>query len=498
MNRRSTLLVGGLSLAGILVATALPLMLGREIERMDLLLGGLFIASLLPAALVLSRPDGDLFQPLPILGVVVFVYFVLRGVLLIHTDPEPAELPPNLRHDFERYLAPALGLVLASWCAAMIGYWAPVGRLFANWVPKVSFLEHSVNPARVLMVWAVGISFKAVKIARGTHLAFLSPDQIDHDTQSFIGFFSKFEEVALFLMGALYFSGRLNRFHSGMLWFVMMPAAVGYGVLTGSKMRIVMALILLMLSFHYFRRYVGIRHMVALALVFTFAIRPLVSNFRVLYNELQGRTTELRLEESIRTAQFAAQELQEDAGGSEEFVEHSLRKASKRMHGLDSVMVAMKMTPTFIPYVEPTQYLLLPAMALVPRVVWPDKPIMALLMDWETTYWGARDTGSSIARTHFGSLYLCFGWGGTVLGMLILGFIWRFLAELFHRHWGLLGAAMYVFVLLGMMNLENDVTAIYSMLIKLVLVLGVLCWFIGHREASTLFRAAPLRGEAVG
>ena len=79
------------------------------------------------------------------------------------------------------------------------------------------------------------------------------------------------------------------------------------------------------------------------------------------------------------------------------------------------------LTPTVIPYEGLERFLMVPA-GLIPRVLWPEKPTLSRGVWFSATFRGFdEDTTSYSAMTIFSEGYLFYGWGGTVLAMVIVG-----------------------------------------------------------------------------
>jgi hypothetical protein len=65
-----------------------------------------------------------------------------------------------------------------------------------------------------------------------------------------------------------------------------------------------------------------------------------------------------------------------------------------------------------------------PLWALVPRAVWPDKPQVGGGMDLVADFTGLYFAdGTSVGSGHVLEFYMNFGWGGIVVGFLVLGFV---------------------------------------------------------------------------
>ena len=93
-----------------------------------------------------------------------------------------------------------------------------------------------------------------------------------------------------------------------------------------------------------------------------------------------------------------------------------------RIRVIDSPAIIMQRTPAEIGFVSPVQLVTAPIVALVPRAVWPGKPILDSGYEFSQTYYELPATVyTSSAITPVGDLYLHGGWIPVIVGMFLLG-----------------------------------------------------------------------------
>jgi hypothetical protein len=93
-----------------------------------------------------------------------------------------------------------------------------------------------------------------------------------------------------------------------------------------------------------------------------------------------------------------------------------------RISEIDSPAIIMQRTPAQIGFVNPVQLVTAPIAALVPRAVWPGKPILDSGYEFSQTYYEEPNgVYTSSAITPVGDLYLHGGWVPVLLGMFLLG-----------------------------------------------------------------------------
>jgi hypothetical protein len=132
-----------------------------------------------------------------------------------------------------------------------------------------------------------------------------------------------------------------------------------------------------------------------------------------------------------------------------------------RVREIDSVAITTQLTPTVIPYRSPAEFAEAPVVGLIPRALWPDKPIMATGYDFSQQYYGLPSTMyTSTAVTPVGDLYRHGGWLVVVVGALLLGLACRLFDGVFRPE---LDPRALCFVLAFLPQLVKAEIDIYSL-----------------------------------
>jgi hypothetical protein len=101
-----------------------------------------------------------------------------------------------------------------------------------------------------------------------------------------------------------------------------------------------------------------------------------------------------------------------------------------RISEIDSPAIIMQRTPDEIGFLSPVQLAEAPIVTLVPRAVWPGKPILDAGYQFSQAYYGIPPTTyTSSAITPAGDLYRHGGWIPVIVGMFLLGCGVRFLDD---------------------------------------------------------------------
>jgi hypothetical protein len=99
-----------------------------------------------------------------------------------------------------------------------------------------------------------------------------------------------------------------------------------------------------------------------------------------------------------------------------------------RIREIDSPAIIVQRTPAEVGFVSPVRLVTAPLVSLIPRVIWPGKPILDSGYNFSQTYYELPPTVySASAITPVGDLYLHGGWIPVAVGMFLFGCGVRFL-----------------------------------------------------------------------
>ena len=103
-------------------------------------------------------------------------------------------------------------------------------------------------------------------------------------------------------------------------------------------------------------------------------------------------------------------------------VPNSLSYLMLRIREIDSPAIIMQRTPGQVGYLSPVQLIEAPVADMVPRAIWPSKPILATGYQFSQQYFEMPSTVyTSSAVTPVGDLYRHGGWIPVIVGMFLLG-----------------------------------------------------------------------------
>jgi hypothetical protein len=204
---------------------------------------------------------------------------------------------------------------------------------------------------------------------------------------------------------------------------VLLAAEIAISAVMAQKGQIVIAVIALAIA----RASAGQRTprglILAAAAFFLLIVIPFTAAYRA---EIRGGTADL----SPAAAAEAAPAIAGTAAGTANTgtIGRSVAYLTQRLQEIDAPAVVLQKTPSQIPYVSPVQIPESLAAALIPRALWPGKPLMDAGYLFSQQYYGTPASEiTSASITPQADLYRYGGWVPVLVGMAFLGWLTRVL-----------------------------------------------------------------------
>ncbi len=198
------------------------------------------------------------------------------------------------------------------------------------------------------------------------------------------------------------------------------------GLAAGNKQNFIIVALAVIIPYSAARRRLP-KVMLALAiLLFLLIIVPFTGTYR---NTARGGTATLTASQAIHAA---PEILLQTVTGQNVFTVLSTSSdyLLQRIREIDSPAIIVQRTPQQIHFLSPAQLVEAPLTELVPRAIWPGKPIVATGYSFNQQYYGLPPTlYTSAATTPIGGLYQYGGWIPVIGGMFLLGCGVRLLDE---------------------------------------------------------------------
>jgi len=308
------------------------------------------------------------------------------------------------------------------------------------------------GPLFLVGVFALGVAadvVTAVFLGRYGYLGNATVDAVDSSAWYIqpLLVLSNLKSAALFGLAMRVFVTKKDTW-----WSALLPVAViavALSLITGLKESFVtMALAVgvpLLLSGG--RR--SIMWIIVTALGFVLVVSPIVDGIRQDVTDGRGRlTVGQSLEvaaEGVASGRYVFQPVVTDGSAT----------TLERLRLIDNLALIMDKTPSDIPYRSLDEVVTAPVTGLIPRLLWPDKPVRLSGYNFYVEYYEGGGSSSS-AITLPGSLYLYGGAGVVVLGMVMVGLALRVVDDAARAAMRPAGALLFLLVFNVVVKQEVD------------------------------------------
>jgi hypothetical protein len=260
---------------------------------------------------------------------------------------------------------------------------------------------------------------------------------------------------------------------------VMLCISSGIGFLGGYKSTVLLPLVMTLFVYFFYRRRFPWKPALAMTLALfvlvpaNLAYRKAIAGGNGLQSASLGSVIDAARGAGTVDTSFADK------------ITSTLQWGSVRSRIVDSIAQIERRTPSQIPYAGAGSYAQIPAITLLPRLFWPDKPTGATGIDFGIAYFDAStDSVSSYAVTNMGDLFIHSGLLGVALGMATWGAIGGVLFRWLRRRESPSALLVYVVALFQMAQVELDIAGLVSGAFRAIL----LAWIVGR----TLYGPMPL------
>ncbi len=413
---------------------------------------------------------------LPLIGLVYLFYYPLQVVLGASNVAILFQLDPAVDYDFPVQLA------LAGWCALLLGYHVVRGFRRGR---KLARSAGTDDPRA--RSWGLLLVGSGLVIDLASRFVPVPPilGGLLHFT-SFLTLLGVALLTVLNVRGRLRGSDRLVLL-AGIVVATLLRAGTG----TTSTL-VILALIVFLSVWAGGGRVTARWVMLGLASVLLLvAVRGVVLEYRRQSWFVQERLTPV--EQSALIVTLLRDKVRED--GVRRSVEDGWTIVAGRSANLDLFADVVRKTPAHVPYWEGSTYLSLVGFA-VPRVLWPNKPAKTLGQDFghRYGYLDPQDTYTSINFPFLIEFYANFGEAGVLVGMLLVGMIYRALDTMLNRPGQPLKVTVCALVLLvPLLNIESDFSLVFGGLFMNGIALALL-----FRVLERTYFSRPARARSGG
>lgn len=264
---------------------------------------------------------------------------------------------------------------------------------------------------------------------------------------------------------------------------VLFLAEIGVGIASGNKENFIIAVLAVAIPFTAARHRVH-RGLLAFAVVvFLLVIVPFNQAYR---NAARGPTGTLSTSQAIEEVPGILRQTvtSGNAGG---VLLSSASLMLGRVREIDTPAIIMQRTPAQLGFLSPAQLIEGPIVALVPRALWPGKPIYDSGYQVSQEYYDLPSTVyTSQSVTPVGDLYRHGGWIPVIAGMFLLGCGVRFLDVVLDVSGNPHSVLLFLLLFPSLVNQENDWVGMLSGIpgILLTWLLGIYITFRRRKAAA--------------
>jgi len=394
----------------IIVLGALMVVIAVDIGSMEygityLLVIIQFLVCLTPFFGIFRTKHFDIFEIIYFGVLYFFVLFGLRALFIVRYGSPFMNISPGATDIYYINLAlfySTLGLIFL-----LLGYYFPI-----RWPKRTVFLPKEWSSKRVsLLVYPlffVGWGFRFLVINKmGGIRNYLTISRSILLTSGMMGnyYYSLLGNLTFMAISVAFIywlkEKKFKYFLLGTL-----PLEIIYAFTTGSKGSFFGRFFTLLITYHYLIKRINLRKIAVLGVVILLFF-PIFNLYR--FKELQLP----RLTSEVVT------------------FNRLFFNFMDRFHGIEALALAIKDTPGVMDFQFGKSFCLI-LVAPIPRDLWPDKPIISFGKVFAEKYMGYVYGGTgTAAATGSAELYINFHIAGVIIGMFILGMIWRLLPTIY-------------------------------------------------------------------
>jgi hypothetical protein len=338
--------------------------------------------------------------------------------------------------------------------------------------------QQVVPPWVLLGLFAIGVMATVILAATGRfgyRAIFTGPGDISW-WQQWVQTATGLTGIAVILAG-LHAFGNGSRAHRRAL-VLMVIASLGIGFIAGYKSAVLTPLATTLFIYYYFRRRLPWK---TLVVAFLLVLLLVPANLAYRGTIVAGSRSATTVFDSVLGLSLS------------ERITITSDWLAERFRIIDSIAQIQRLTPTPYPFLGAEKFAEIPAITLIPRVVWAGKPTENQAITFGRTYFGApADSVNSFAITNVGDLYIHAGPVGVVLGMLVWGAVGGVLFRWLRLRMSSGAFLVYVVMLFRMVQVEVTFLSLISEGFRAVLLAWVVARLLYGPTSATNRSTRPV------
>jgi hypothetical protein len=246
---------------------------------------------------------------------------------------------------------------------------------------------------------------------------------------------------------------------------VLFGTAIAAGAVAGGKESFVVAILAVIIPHSIVHGRLPAGAIAAAVLAFLLVVIP----FNQAYRSSARGTVTLSTSQAVAAAPAIASQVV-SADISAAVLGESASYLAQRLRTIDTPAMIMQRTPSQIPYASAVQLLVAPLVDLIPRILWPGKPVLTPGYQVSQEYFMVpADVYTSSDVTPEADLYRHGGWIPLVIGMFLLGCGIRIIDEVADLRRGVHGTLLIILLFPGIVEAGSDCATLLAGLPGMVL-----------------------------
>ncbi len=337
-----------------------------------------------------------------------------------------------------------------------------------------------------VLFFLVGLSGYVVQLATGRFGYLSDPRALLESPSPFTQLFGSVAQFTSFgatLAAVVVVQSGFRRGRSLLAGMIVVQA--GFGLLAGHKTDFLLALLGPIMVIAISRPALARRALVLGAVAFLF-VAQFTESYR---NEVRSGSVGVGASRAVDALPDVARDtfLARDP---RDVITRSATDVAERLRLIDNVGIVVQKTPGTLPYVGATPILTAPVLGVIPRLVWPSKPVLATGYLFNQQYYEVPATiRSSSAPTNIGDLYRHAGLLAVVTGMVLLGALMRTVDDTVHHGLNLRYILVFLALWVELTAVENGAVALIAGMPKVVVVALVASYLAFARSSTPSARA---------
>ena len=356
-------------------------------------------------------------------------------------------------------IAVAMALFTCGYCAGPRGLSGTLARRTAGALTS-RFTDDIRGPGVPWILFTIGIAAQLTLAVVSGHLGYVGAGYVTTSaTPGYSQFLALLGQCIPLSVAAAAVRAYQTRLRTAWLTLaVLFTAAVIAGAVAGGKTSFVVAILAVLIPHAVIRRRFPVGLPVISIAVFLLVVIPFNQAYRV---SARGAVT-LSTGAAVASAPaIASKVLSSDL--SPAVLGESARSLIERVSSIGSPAIIMQRTPGQIPYASPGELVVSPVLDLIPRILWPGKPVLDVGYQMSQEYFQLPPQEyTSSAITTEGDLYRHGGWVVLVVGMFLIGWGARVIDDIADLRRSIQGLFLIILVFPDLVQSASDCSTLLA------------------------------------